>query len=438
MFESSWEVRGLGAGLRLSAATSTTVSFVLHGAGLIAISSGLIRIPAVQDPSLTERYSVRHVELHSPEPRQAKPKIEAPQTASNGAPHAPSPALPKGGGHDKQTLVQPGFHTHDSVQLKAPVPSVVVWTPELATDKNIVLPAPNAPTSAEAPPSIESPNEELQAVSDPVSCGRLTPLVDMQPPGTTSPMISKTDSEIQMAPSTMSRSEEQPTPAAVLSVSDLRMREGSVVLPPVNQLHGPDPESRPGGESVAAAQPSEPLAPAPQPATGTPTEENRDAAAAQLNAVHVELPKDGRFGFVAIGSMDGEQYPEAFEMWNGRVAYTAYLHVGLSKSWVMQYAQTRAADAQSSGVVARLEAPWPYDILRPNLSSSQMTTDALIVHGTLSEAGKFESLAIAFPTKFPGADTVLQALKEWQFRPARQQGKAVSVEILLIIPDQSS
>jgi hypothetical protein len=233
----------------------------------------------------------------------------------------------------------------------------------------------------------------------------------------------------------MSRSEETPTPAAVLSVSDLRMREGSVVLPPVNQMHGANETAVPGSEKASSEQPAEPAPPAPQPSNAP---EDRDAIASQLNAVRVELPKDGRFGFVAIGSLDGEQYPEAFEMWNGRMAYTAYLHVGLTKSWIMQYAQTRAADAQTSGVVARLEAPWPYDILRPNLSSSQMTTDALIVHGTLSEAGRFESLAIAFPTKFPGADTVLEALKAWQFRPARQQGRAVSVEILLIIPDQAS
>lgn len=435
MFEYSWETRAAGAGLRLTAAASTTVSFVLHGAGLIAISSGLLRIPVLKDPGLTERYSVRHLDLHSPEPRQSKVTAPQQQAASSKAAHAAAAALPVGGGRDRQTVVQPGFRTRESVQMQAPIPSVVTWTPELAAEKQIVLPTPDSSTSVQAPPSVEAPNQELQAVSDPVSSGRLTPLVDMQPPGTTSPISSPTHGDIQMAPATMSRSEEPPTAAAVLSVSDLRMREGSIVLPPVNQLHGPAATAVPGSEEAAAVQPPVPALPAPKPTEAAT--EDRDAMASQLNAVRVELPKDGRFGFVAIGGMDGEQYPEAFEMWNGRVAYTAYLHVGLAKSWVMQYAQTRVADAQTSGVVARLEAPWPYDILRPNLSSSQMTADALIVHGTLSEAGRFESLAVAFPTKFPGADNVLQALKAWQFRPARQQGKAVSVEILLIIPDQA-
>ena len=51
------------------------------------------------------------------------------------------------------------------------------------------------------------------------------------------------------------------------------------------------------------------------------------------------------------------------------MAYTAYLHVGLSKSWIMQYSLPANAEAAAGGTTSRLEAPWPYNIVRPNLAA---------------------------------------------------------------------
>jgi hypothetical protein len=118
------------------------------------------------------------------------------------------------------------------------------------------------------------------------------------------------------------------------------------------------------------------------------------------------------------------------------VAYTAYLHVGLTKNWILQYAVIRSTDGGRAGVVGHLEAPWPYDIVRPNLMSKDLNADALLVHGFLNQAGRLESLAIAFPSGFRYAAFVLQALRQWQFRPALQNGQATAVEVLLIIPDE--
>jgi hypothetical protein len=151
---------------------------------------------------------------------------------------------------------------------------------------------------------------------------------------------------------------------------------------------------------------------------------------------HIVLPKTGRFGVVVVGSALGEEYPEALQIWGDRVAYTAYLHVGLSKNWILQYSVLRSAEAANAGTIGRLEAPWPYDIARPNLTSRDLNTDALMVHGILTSAGRFESLAIAFPTRFRYTSFVLHALRQWLFRPARQNGQATAVEVLLIIPDE--
>ena len=151
---------------------------------------------------------------------------------------------------------------------------------------------------------------------------------------------------------------------------------------------------------------------------------------------HITLPMDGQFSVVVVGTSLADECPEALEIWNDRVAYTAYLHVGLSKNWILQYSLVRSAETAAAGTVARLEAPWPYDIVRPNLVSRDLNADALMVHGILSQTGRFESLAIAFPAQYRRASFVLHALQQWQFRPARQNGKATAVEVVLIIPDE--
>jgi hypothetical protein len=156
----------------------------------------------------------------------------------------------------------------------------------------------------------------------------------------------------------------------------------------------------------------------------------------RLTTEHLVLPKSGRFGVVVVGNTVGEDYPESIGVWGNRVAYTAYLHVGLSKNWILQYSVLRSAEAADAGAVTRLEAPWPYDILRPNLTSPDLNTDALMIHGILTSAGRFESLAIAYPSRFRYASFVLRALRQWQVRPARRNGQATAVEVLLIIPDE--
>jgi hypothetical protein len=148
------------------------------------------------------------------------------------------------------------------------------------------------------------------------------------------------------------------------------------------------------------------------------------------------LPKDGQFGAVVVGATLEERYPEAAQVWSGRLAYTVYLHVGLAKSWILQYSLPSAADAAAAGNISRLEAPWPYNIVRPNLSPDTVNADALMIHGFVNQAGRFELLAVAFPPQFEQAQFVLDALRQWQFRPAAQNGQSERVEVVLIIPEE--
>jgi hypothetical protein len=58
-----------------------------------------------------------------------------------------------------------------------------------------------------------------------------------------------------------------------------------------------------------------------------------------------------------------------------------------------------------------------------------------MVHGFVNLTGRFEQLAIAFPAEFAQTKFVLNVLQRWKFRPARQNGQLVAVEVLLIIPE---
>ena len=123
-------------------------------------------------------------------------------------------------------------------------------------------------------------------------------------------------------------------------------------------------------------------------------------------------------------------------VWSGRLAYTVYLPVGLAKSWILQYALPRAGDAAAAGNITHIEAPWPYNIVRPNITPGAIDADALMVSGFVNQAGRFEAMAIVFPPQFAEAQFVLSTLAQWQFRPATQNGQNVKVEVLLIIPEE--
>jgi hypothetical protein len=284
----------------------------------------------------------------------------------------------------------------------------------------------------------------------------------------------------QLPPVTASQTSATPTPAAIEALSDLKIKDGPVMLPPVNETankkqDGPltegkaekpsapgegNPDSTTGGSGAGTvatpataaastvASAKDPAAAPTQP-PGMPTEAKTYPApgshdtttgsdsGSDLPTSHFALPKDGEFGAVVVGATMQGDYPEIAGMWGGRLAYTVYLHVGLDKSWTLQYSIPRAVETEAGGNTPRLEAPWPYNIVRPNLAPGAINADALMVHGFVNEAGHFESLAVVFPPEFPQAQYVLSALAQWQFRAAAENGRPAKVEVVLIIPEVS-
>ena len=60
-----------------------------------------------------------------------------------------------------------------------------------------------------------------------------------------------------------------------------------------------------------------------------------------------------------------------------------------------------------------------------------------MVHGFVNLSGRFERLAVVFPNEFAKAKFLLNALQQWQFRPAKANGQIAAVEVLLIIPEET-
>jgi hypothetical protein len=455
----------------LSQRPSTFVASVLaHGVAVAVLSFGVIYTPEISQPLVTKRYSVRHLDMHTPQDlarHSAAQGISYPDPNENankpppGPKTASHPAVLRQTADAKrgpQTLIQPDIQDPVKLTQETPVPTVVIWTPKKDAVKNIVAPLPEKPTAADVKPSVNAPNDEINLGDMGISSTKMATEHFPVFPKTTSPLVVHAPNMVQLPPVTTSQTSAQPTPTPVLSISDLHMPDGTITLPPVNQTStlnqtgilvlgqtatGHAPEKAAGAGAVQGAgnagQPNavagnkagtNPAAAAsPATTTGTGSDDG-------LTTEHFTLPKNGEFGAVVVGASLDEKFPELSGIWNDRVAYTVYLHVGLAKSWILQYSLPRSAEAAQAGNMTRLEAPWPYNIVRPNIPPGSFSSDAVLVHGFVNQAGRFETLSVTFPPDFQQAQFVVDALNQWQFRPAVENGQTEKVEVLLIIPEE--
>ncbi len=463
--------------------SSFAVSILLHAATLGLVCLGIISAPQVKAPANAKHYAVRHLDLHTLEPQMqqtAGSRIEYPRLYSTaqgstpgGMPKAQPPVLRQvaKAAHGAQTLLQPDIPKHLTMTGNVSVPEVVIWNAAQSSAKTLLAPMPEKPPVANATPSIQLPNQEKNLADIALATSNLSAQAQTVLSSNTSPVVLPGNQASPATPLTTTRGSAQSTSAAVISLSDLHMTEGAVTLPPVNQIASSDSsgslapwqgkgstESRyvtPAGKasekgagqsSGNRANPSDHAPTATQAKTGfrqdnqpltTPRSKTDSGQENQPSVAHITLPKNGQFGAIVIGSSMEGTYPETAHLWSDRLAYTVYLHVGLAKNWILQYSLPRANDAASAGEMTRIEAPWPYNIVRPNIAPGTIDADAVIVHGMINQAGRFESLAIDFPPQFAQTQFVLGSLAQWQFRPARQNGHNIEVEVVLIIPNES-
>jgi len=455
---------------------SFLVSLLAHGITVGLIYLGLVSEPQVKPRALAQKYEVRHIDLHTLEPRMQRAASSGIEQLRS---HSIQQKLPPGGNattqppamrrvvlapKGPQTLLQPDIPKPVTLTQEIPVPTVVIWDGNKTSAKNLVPPLPEKPAVADVQPSTQLPNEEPKLDNIALASADLTSALQPFAPSTTSPVVVRGPEPAPPTPVTTAVGSAQPTPAAVISLSDLHMANGDVTLPPVNESATSDSSGAPGaGQAQGSAQAGQ-ANPASKPggtgagqgssnageSTNSGSAAQRDEAASgqigapqtgsghgnPLSAAHISLPHDGQFGAVVVGSAQEDRYPETAPLWSGRLSYTVYLHVGLAKSWILQYSLSRADNAAAAGNITHIEAPWPYNIVRPNIPPGAIDADALMVHGFVNQAGRFEALSVLFPPQFAQAQFVLDALAQWQFRPAAQNGQNVRVEVLLIIPDE--
>ena len=454
------------------------LSVVLHVTVVGVVLYGFLFAPRINMRAAADRYVVRRVNLNRPDPLNQRaagdsslyPKLRAVKHAPSPLGKSAAPASSRRQLADTvralQTIVQPDAPLKKLVMKDIPLPAVMLWSEPRPKVQVITPPPPHPATTADVRPAIIQPNREAAPADIALSSTAFTSPLPMPMPSTSSPVVIRGPDPTKRVPETVSTSSNQPTSAAVVSLSDLTMTKGTMALPPVN-------ETAPGSQSGAMAPGR--AGNASQPGQGDPSSRGTEAGARQLRGdpgnstgtaasqrgvnsgnsasnagstakgeggqdsnltfTNITLPQNGQFGVVVVGSTLQEQYPETAGLWQGRLVYSVYLHVGLTKNWILQYSLPPTADAASAGTMNRLEAPWPYFIVRPNLNPTDSDVDALMIHGFVNASGHFESLAFALPSGFAQARPILNALQQWQFRPAKQNGQLAKVEVLLIIPE---
>jgi hypothetical protein len=487
------------------------ISILVHIVAVAVVFVLTLRhAPRINDSLIADRYTVRMMDLHAPEPQSYAPSgggisYPGPKTMARASKPGSMAAPPAASRQFAQmipsplTLVQPDVPPNVLLPRDARIPSVLLWSSDRVAVKKIIPPPPQEATMAMVRPALIPPNREVQMADIAISSTTFVSKAPAFSPSTTSPLVVRGPDPL-MVPATTSRPVAEPTPARVMSLSDLQVREGMIALPLANQTAraaGPgalgagrsksisqaagnnpsnnqngagaeqgsadqrgvgdhaasgnqqgsgdkadsrnatgsgdkggsaDKGERAGSGSGATAQNG--TNSDPNQGSGSGSDSGTGPATTQIN-----LPKDGKFGVVVVGSSLAEEYPDSVGIWGGRLAYTVYLHMGLAKNWILQYSLPRNVDAATAGVIIRPEAPWPYRIVRPNLDAADFNAEAIMIHGFVNVTGHFEHLSILFPPQLPQARFVLETLQQWQFRPASQNGGAATVEVMLIIPE---
>jgi hypothetical protein len=191
--------------------------------------------------------------------------------------------------------------------------------------------------------------------------------------------------------------------ANVLSIPDIPS-ENALLVPKVNET---------AGSSAGAALPSS---------------ASSDAGEGKLpNVTRIDLPPDGHFPASVLGSSISNQYPDIEAGLAGRVVATVYLQIGRKNSWALEF--------WAPGV-GSVDAPWAYEVYRPNNLGTPPEVEAILISGVINPSGRLENLHLLLPPELAGKDALLGTLEHWRFRPASRKGVPIEVQVLLIIPLQ--
>jgi hypothetical protein len=461
---------------------SYVVSGVVHVLVVGLIAYGFIFAPRINLRSAADRYTLREVEINVPDPiRRVNPADKGMYPGQNSTAQVPTPhsvsaassssplQLPKLHLADR-TVVQPDIPPNELL-VKSKLPSLLLWSAQRPKVQLIAPPQPVKLAIVNTKPVLTRPTPQTHISDLPVTSTPFESRLPMPTPSTSTPVVVSGATVGDLLPETASRSSIQPSAAAMLSISEEEMAKGTIALPAVNQTArgsetgammpgkagnssragNGDPNSVGADNGLQKSQGTSGNSPgAAGNRSGTLAGNGGNVGAGhgpggssggaggtgiEPTFTRVTLPQNGQYGVVVVGSSMAEDFPETSRLWGGRLVYSVYLHVGLTRSWILQYSLPSKLDAAVAGDMKHLEAPWPTYIVRPSNPPGNINADALMVHGYVTESGHFEALALAFPQGFSQSQLLLQALQQWKFRPAKHNGQVARVEVLLIIPE---
>ena len=475
------------------------ISVVLHVLCVLLVPSLTILLSDDSDPQSWMRHAkmVENLRIRVPEryyvassgalaaPRTPlrAPSVQLPEAPST--PAAPAEArksrprrrfeLPKIARRSDttQTILQPQFAPDMTPATATRLPEVFFWAPRKDLPrfvKQFVEPgheiAPNHPRLLDAPPKLELPQSEPAAptvpgLPDSAAAFRLgrAPALPVQ--------TSVPQNGVPQTGVGADRTAGDPANLLSLAIDPQRMRE-LLSVPPGNQL-GQLPEGGAEGaaELTAASgkpagtvgsvpgngrKPVEPVEASPA-AAAKPVESASTAAdgaapaPAALRAMalaaaaptRIVNPAGGVFD-VVVQSDGTEGFPESAGVLSGKPIFSAYVRVGGSKDWLLQYCIPGADQpaAEVSGYVVRLTsgspltAPYPRVTMRPPVKPRP--GHHVMVHGYITAEGHFRDIKVLAADSTGEAEMVLAVLEQWEFRAASRDRKPIEVEILLAIP----
>lgn len=462
--------------------TSFLVSGVLHVVVVGLIAYGFIFAPRINMRAAADRYTMREVDINLPDPvRRQNSANSGMYPGQNSTAHTQAahnlPAAPTSSPLQipklhlaEHTIVQPDIPPNQLIS-KAKLPSLLLWSAQRPKLQLITPPQPQKLAINNTRPVLTRPTAETHVSDVPVTSTPFESRLPMPTPSRSSPVVVSGATVADLLPESSSKSSLQPSSAAMMSISEEEMAKGTIALPAVNQTGagnengamrpgkvGNSSQSGKGEQNSSGADKGIQLSQGaagntPGPAGsrsgngpgngGNAGKSNGNGGAGggggegtEPSYTRMTLPQNGQYGVVVVGSTLTDEFPETARLWGGRLVYSVYLHVGLSRSWILQYTlPSSKVEAASAGNNNHVEAPWPTYIVRPSNAPANINADALMVHGFVNEAGHFESLALVFPAQFTQTRLLLQALEQWKFRPAKHNGQLAKVEVLLIIPE---
>lgn len=340
----------------------------------------------------------------------------------------------------RETLLQPRLPADLAPALDAPVPRAIFWTattPETSQPSTVKPGHEGEKAQAphlEAKPAFAKPNRESKTDTIALARAALAASASLPVnPSTVAPIRLRDTSAKTKEPNPdvpISFDSSQGDPVSVLSLHQRPVAPTELWTIPL-------------GNQVSSARF---LAGSPAGAGRIPFLIWPGARAEMMpdGSIKVTHPLNGAFDVVIQAS---EDLSETGKVLSSPTVQLVYLRVGAPREWILEYGLPSKApgddSANLSPMIVRLETPAPVQAPYPRItvvppSSAAPLKERVMIYGVLGASGRLEGLRTIGTREQPWAASLMHSLENWEFRPATRDGLPVGVEILLIVPSDTT